>query len=216
MKKLTFWFCLGIMFFGYVEPAFAHNCSGLKDCYNVAKIAAIAVAAITILGSLLLDFSPLGRVKGITEAILGRDLITGAKLEWWERLLNLIPGGKKVGKAIDAAGDATAAGKKISKNLKISTQKQAGHVKGTSQYKNRVKQGKSTSVFENAQDAERYTIEAWEKGTPVKGRPNVKEYDFGRPIGTGPKGGTQNRVRVHIDKEGRIHGHPSGRENFDK
>jgi hypothetical protein len=94
----------------------------------------------------------------------------------------------------------------------ISPQKQAGHIRGTPQYNNRIKAGKPTSAFSDASSAERLTADAWQRGKPVPGRPNVRDYDFGRPIGTGPNGGTQTRVRVHIDKQGRIHGHPSGPE----
>lgn len=95
----------------------------------------------------------------------------------------------------------------------ISTQKQAGHIKGTPQYNNRVKQGKPTSAFDNAKDAEKYTQEAWEKGSPVPGKPQARDYDFGHPVGTGPNGGSQTKVRVHMDSQGRIHGHPAGPES---
>jgi WXG100 family type VII secretion target len=94
----------------------------------------------------------------------------------------------------------------------INVQKQAGHVKGTPQYTNRVKQGKPTSAFEDAQSATQLTQEAWQKGSPVAGRPNVRDHDFGRPIGSGPRGGSQSRVRVHQDAKGQIHGHPVGPE----
>jgi filamentous hemagglutinin len=86
------------MLLGIPQPAYADNCGSLSDCYGVAIAAAIAGVAIPILISLLLDFSPFGRAKGILEAILGRDLITGDKLAWWERLLNLLPGGKTANK----------------------------------------------------------------------------------------------------------------------
>lgn len=92
----------------------------------------------------------------------------------------------------------------------INAQKQAGHVKGTPQHKNRTKQNKPTSAFENKAEAEKYTKEAWEKGTEVPGRPGVKDYDFGYPVGESPNGGTQSTVRVHMDSSGAIHGHPSG------
>ena len=94
----------------------------------------------------------------------------------------------------------------------ISSQKQAGHVKGTPQYLNRVKRGKPTSYFHDTKSAQRLTQEAWKNGILVPGRRNVREYDFARPIGIGPKGGMQTKVRVHQDARGRIHGHPSGPE----
>ena len=54
-----------------------------------------------------------------------------------------------------------------------------------------------------------------ERGTSVPGRPNVKDYEFGVGVGTGPNGGTQTRVRVHTSpKTGEIHGHPVGPEKF--
>lgn len=95
----------------------------------------------------------------------------------------------------------------------ISRQKQDGHVGGTPQNTNRIKQGKPTSTFNGSKaEADALTQEAWAKGTPVPGRPGVKDYDAGRPIGTGPNGGSQTRVRVHQDANGAIHGHPSGPE----
>lgn len=84
--------------------------------------------------------------------------------------------------------------------------------KGTPQHINRVKQGTATSSFDSLEDANNYTQEAWSKGQPVSGRPNVRDYDFGRRIGDGPKGGSQSRVRVHLDERGNIHGHPVGPE----
>jgi len=32
--------------------------------------------------------------------------------------------------------------------------------------------------------------------------------DKGKPVGTGPDGKPQTKVKVHKDKEGKIHGHP--------
>ncbi|MFS2099859.1 RHS repeat-associated core domain-containing protein [Variovorax sp. Varisp85] len=94
----------------------------------------------------------------------------------------------------------------------ISLQKQAGHVKGTPQYDNRVNAGKPTSCFCDWNAAIKYTDEAWANGTQVPGRPGVKDFEFGMPIGEGPKGGTQSKVRVHQDSKGKIHGHPAGPE----
>ena len=96
----------------------------------------------------------------------------------------------------------------------ISPQKQAGHIRSTPQYQNRLHQGKPTSYFDDAETAAQLTQEAWQKGEPVRGRPTVREYDFGRLIGTGPHGGKQTRVRVHMDSQGRMHGHPAGPEIF--
>jgi len=95
----------------------------------------------------------------------------------------------------------------------INAQKQAGHVSGTSQNVNRLKQGKPTSSFFGGESGERLTQIAHERGAPVPGRPGVKEHDFGFSTGTGPNGGMQTRVRVHQSpKTGEIHGHPSGPE----
>lgn len=96
----------------------------------------------------------------------------------------------------------------------ISAQKQAGHIPGTPQNANRLKQGKPTSSFFGEKSGERLTQQAFEKGKPVPGRPNVREHDFGVSTGTGPNGGMQSRVRVHQDSKGRIHGHPSGPERY--
>lgn len=57
-----------------------------------------------------------------------------------------------------------------------------------------------------------YSYEAWASGTPVPGREGYRELDFGKPVGVGPHGGTQQRVRVVVDSRNRIHGYPSGPE----
>jgi hypothetical protein len=97
--------------------------------------------------------------------------------------------------------------------LGIARQKQDGHIAGTAQNTNRLRQGKPTSTFDGtADEADALTREAWERGSPVPDRPDIREYDFGRPVGKGPNGGGQSVVRVHKDQKDRIHGHPSGRE----
>ena len=90
----------------------------------------------------------------------------------------------------------------------INQQKQAGHIKGTPQYNNRVKQGKVTSSWDPGSNPDDLTIEAWKKGTPVPGRPQMKEYDFGRQVGTSSNGNPLTKVRVSRDDGGEIHGHP--------
>jgi hypothetical protein len=99
---------------------------------------------------------------------------------------------------------------------KINQQKQASHIKDTPQYNNRCKQNKSTSYFENSEDANKLVNETFQRGTQVKGKPQCRELEFGRPIGIGPRGGKQTKVRIHIGKdkngENQIHGHPAGQE----
>jgi hypothetical protein len=92
---------------------------------------------------------------------------------------------------------------------KISRQKQDRHVEGTKENKQAIENGTPKSTFKDRETADRLTKEAWEKGTPVPNRPGVRDYDFGRPVGNAPGGGTQSTVRVHESSTG-IHGHPSG------
>lgn len=94
---------------------------------------------------------------------------------------------------------------------KISRQKQDGHIDGTPQNKNRSKNpNKATSVFDetNKDAVDKIVREAWDKGTPVPGRPGIRDYDTGKPIGTLPDGRRTSIVRVHEDSKGVIHGHP--------
>mgnify|MGYP001566709771 CR=1 FL=1 len=116
---------------------------------------------------------------------------------------------------VDAAQGCGGGGGSKAAAPPISPQKQAGHVPGTSQYNNRVKQGKPTSAFFGQQSGQQLTQQAWAKGQVVDPkRPNVREHDFGFSVGTGPNGGMQTRVRVHQDSQGRIHGHPSGPQRY--
>ena len=119
-------------------------------------------------------------------------------------------------KALSESFFAVVDGFVVTKGTKpaISPQKQAGHIPGTPQNANRLRQGKPTSSFFGEKSGERLTQQAFEKGKPVPGRPNVREHDFGVSTGTGPNGGMQTRVRVHQDSKGRIHGHPSGSERY--
>ncbi|MBL9067778.1 MAG: RHS repeat-associated core domain-containing protein, partial [Sphingopyxis sp.] len=95
---------------------------------------------------------------------------------------------------------------------KINPQKQAGHTPGTPQNANRIKQGKATSTFKSKEQGEAVTRETHRTGSSVPGRPNVKEKEFTEPVGTGPRGGDQTRVRTHEASDGSIHGHPCGPE----
>lgn len=90
-------------------PALADNCGTPADCFgqvgsfNLATLGLLGLAT----GSLLLDFVPVvGTTKGVVEAILGRDLLTGKRLSWWERGLGVLP---VVGGLAAVAGVARAA-----------------------------------------------------------------------------------------------------------
>lgn len=114
-------------------------------------------------------------------------------------------------KPTDVAVSDAAAAPRAAQPPEISRQKQDGHIAGTSQNLNRLKQGKPTSTFDGSQaEADALTQEAWQKGTAVPKRPGVRDYDFGRRIGRGAFGGGQSRVRVYQDSTGKIHGHPEG------
>ena len=89
----------------------------------------------------------------------------------------------------------------------INRQKQDGHIEGTPQYKNRVKQGKPTSKWAEDVDPDELTREALAKGKPAKGNPGTVIHDFGRTIGYDQRGKPQSRVKVHVG-ESTIHGHP--------
>lgn len=123
---------------------------------------------------------------------------------------NLPPAGKTENDGVKITGNSQS--NKINWPKAINQQKQQGHILDTPQYKNRVKHGTPTSYFNSAEEAIELVTKAWEKGSPVPGRPNVRDFDFGQPIGTGPSGGPQTKVRVHMDNNGIIHGHPVGPE----
>ncbi|MGK3985800.1 hypothetical protein WME99_22325 [Sorangium sp. So ce136] len=91
----------------------------------------------------------------------------------------------------------------------INRQKQAGHIEGTPQHTNRVASGKMTSTFLDPKKADALTQEAWAKGTPIGSNGDLRLYDFGTPIATGPGGGGyQTQIRVSMDAKGQVHGSP--------
>ncbi|MFE9306694.1 polymorphic toxin-type HINT domain-containing protein [Streptomyces sp. NPDC006706] len=94
----------------------------------------------------------------------------------------------------------------------ISQQKQARHVRGTKEFKQRARSGKGASAFFGWKSARKLVNHAWKHGRVVEKRPGkeVRELEFGFGVGTDSWGRMQTRVRVHRDSKGRIHGHPSG------
>lgn len=109
------WALIGLfLYFAFPDVALADNCGSLTDCFNTQRAAVAATVGLGIFATLLsigLNFVPVvGQVKGIIEAITGKDLITGDKLETWERAMNLVPFGAigkvgKLGDILDAGGD---------------------------------------------------------------------------------------------------------------
>ena len=90
----------------------------------------------------------------------------------------------------------------------INSQQQDGHVFGTAQCRNRLQQGKPTSVFPDRVTAEAAVIEAKQLGKQVPGRPDVLEHDLGRTVGTDLRGNPTSIVRVHLKPSGVYHGFP--------
>ncbi len=120
--------------------------------------------------------------------------------------------------ATAANGGNTKAAESNTATPEINTQQQTGHVPGTPQYKNRIKQGKPTSAFYGQKPGEMATKIAWKKGKTIqvdKAGAVTKEYDFGVSIGTGKNGGTQTKVKVKSNaNKTKMHGHPSGKEKL--
>lgn len=95
----------------------------------------------------------------------------------------------------------------------IDAQKQLEHVKGSKAYLNRLKSNSNTSAFFNQGYGNWLTKRAFAKGKPVPNTPNLIDYKFPFPVGTGGRGGFQFTVRVSVNpKTGRIHGFPFGPE----
>ncbi len=193
-------------------------------------IARIAELVATVLSAIALVISFIPVLNVLTPVLLGLAALASAVALVCTLMLALAGEASwaDVGLALLSVAVVGVAGKVVGRVLRgakgtrpppfrhpkgISKQKQAGHVKGTPQYNNRVKQGKSTSYFDDAEQAERATREAWEKGTPTRPDGKAREFDFGRRVGTGPNGGGQTRVKTHMDDNGMIHGHPSGPES---
>jgi hypothetical protein len=92
----------------------------------------------------------------------------------------------------------------------IARKLQDRHIKGTPEYRQRLKLGTPTSRWDDPAQADPLTREAWRKGKAVPGRPTVRDWDAGRRIGADPDGGSLTHVRVSRDRHGRIYGWPAG------
>jgi uncharacterized membrane protein YgcG len=116
------------------DPAAADNCGTFADCFGQTGSAAEAAFGLTLLAglSLALDLIPVvGDVKGVAEAVTGRDLLTGQELEPWERALGLIPfvpaadaarvAGKLGGTAADAAAGMARHGDELGASASAGT-----------------------------------------------------------------------------------------------
>lgn len=87
--------------------------------------------------------------------------------------------------------------------------KQRQHVPGTPEFKERKRRGQQGSAWAGDERyANEHTHKAWELGEPNPKRPDQRDYDFGYPVGHTADGRPQTKVRVHMDADGMIHGHP--------
>jgi hypothetical protein len=164
----------------------------------------------------------LAKGLGKTLEMIGDSQLGKGTAEWFEKNQNELKSNPKLKPKYKTKGGAgeevtspkpsqqvtkQATKKTTDEGPPINRQKQAGHIKDTPQYKNRVKSGKYTSSFDDPAAADQLTSEAWAKGSPVEGHPESREFDFNRKVGTGPNGEPQTKVRVSMDKKGSIHGH---------
>lgn len=88
------WFIAELTMLFTAPAARADNCGTFADCFGVANSASEAGFGLMMLTalSMILNFVPIvGDVKGVVEAISGRDLLTGEQLEPWERVAGLFP-----------------------------------------------------------------------------------------------------------------------------
>jgi hypothetical protein len=115
MKAVRAWLLPGALLLGLLPAvAWGHNCGSLSDCFGTARAAIAAAVGVGLFGVLVsfgLDLIPgVGTVKGIIQAITGRDLITNQELLWWERLLGVVPYGRvaegALKGAVEVLGDA--------------------------------------------------------------------------------------------------------------
>jgi hypothetical protein len=85
-------------------PAAADHCGTPWDCFATADAASDALLGMGFLAglSMALSFVPyVGTAKGIIEALIGRDLLTGQSLSMTDRFLGLIPG--RLGRGIPSS-----------------------------------------------------------------------------------------------------------------
>ncbi len=109
------WVALSLRDLLAAPAAYADNCGTFTDCFGVLNSALEAAFGLSLLAilSLVLDFVPVvGTVKGLIEALTGRDLLTGQELAWWERALGILPivGGLTALKYADELADLARRG----------------------------------------------------------------------------------------------------------
>lgn len=91
-----------------IEPAWADNCSGPRDCFSTGDAATKALLGLLlpILLSYILDTLPIiGPVKGAYQFVAGKDPVTGAPVTGWDRALGLVPVLGKGFKGLDMPDD---------------------------------------------------------------------------------------------------------------
>jgi hypothetical protein len=79
----------------WASPAVADHCGSLSDCFATARAAVAALVGVAVFAALIAlapEILPeLFFAKGAIEAVTGRDLLTGAELADWQRVLGVIP-----------------------------------------------------------------------------------------------------------------------------
>lgn len=92
----------------------------------------------------------------------------------------------------------------------IARKRQDGHIKGTPEYRERLRLGKPTTRWDDPTEADPLTREAWRSGMAVPGSRSVRDWDAGRRVGADADGGSLTHVRVSRESHGRIYGRPAG------
>ena len=104
-----------------------------------------------------------------------------------------------------------AAADRVNPARKINKQKQAGHVPGTPQNRERQKQGKPTSTFFGAKSGDKLTQDTARNGTVIRTDPNggeTRRKNFGVTTGVDANGKFVTGVETRSDARGVVHGFP--------
>ncbi|MFN3522600.1 MAG: hypothetical protein ACK4YQ_10145 [Phenylobacterium sp.] len=95
---------LGLLVLASAGSAWAHHCSFQPgcECLTAENALAALIAAATIIGLFLLDQTLAGAVRGLHDALTGRDLLTGDRLGWLDRTLAALGAAPVFGAPADA------------------------------------------------------------------------------------------------------------------
>ena len=156
----------------------------------------------------------LGQIKGLADAIIGNDVITGEDLSKLDRLLAVVPDGRYIkvlileARTAKQAGNIAKAEEKLKEASNVATYGYKHVAPKNVQWDSVVESTRNgPAKFVHGTNVNDLTNQAWTKGHSVTNGKDWKVYKSDSVVGA-KNGQETTYMRVERSPDGQLHGHP--------